>query len=214
MITRAPPYQARGQIPVKSLMRARAFPRRLASVTDEELIELMAVTVQLGCARMTAAQLVAFSDCVARAEALPARPWWDRKAVAHAEAIGLLGEMTGEPALIRLAGLAAGWTYDRALAAGRAADQIILGSHRRLVDHLQAGDADAAAREISKQLRVLGFMARLSPAWPGARSPACPSPARPGAAPGRRRTRPAAAIPATAGPAARPGRRPRPPAGR
>jgi hypothetical protein len=134
----------------------------LASVTDEQLIQLMAATVRAGCGRMTADQLAALAASVARAESLPARPWWDRKAVAHAETIGMLGVVTGDPALIWLAGLAAGWTYDLATAAGVAADGVILASRRRLLHALHASDADAAAQEIEKHLRVLSFMARLS----------------------------------------------------
>jgi GntR family transcriptional repressor for pyruvate dehydrogenase complex len=131
-------------------------------VTDEELIAMLAVTVQLACRRMTPSQLAALSDSVAQAESVPAKPWWDRKAVAHAEMIGMLGDVTGDAALIRLAGLAAAWTYDLAVAAGPVADRIILASRRRLLCHLRAGDADAAAREIEDHLRVLSFMERLS----------------------------------------------------
>jgi hypothetical protein len=61
--------------------------------------------------------------------------------------------MTGDPALIWLVGLAAGWTYDLAVAAGPAADGIILASrrrllrplpHRRLVKHAQRDGRRAA----------------------------------------------------------------------
>jgi DNA-binding GntR family transcriptional regulator len=131
-------------------------------VTDEQLIQLMAAAVRAGCARMTADQLGALAASVAQAESLPARPWWERRAVAHAETIGLLGTMTGDPALTRVAGLAAGWTYDLAMAAGVAADAIILASRRRLLRDLRASDADAAGREIERHLRALSFMARLS----------------------------------------------------
>jgi hypothetical protein len=74
----------------------------------------------------------------------------------------MLGDVTGDPVLMRLAGLAAGWTYDLAVAAGPGADQIILGSRRRLLGHLRTGDAEAAGEEIESHLRVLSFMERLS----------------------------------------------------
>ena len=134
----------------------------VASMTDEQLIQSMAAIVRAGCGRMTAAQFAALTASVAQAESLPARPWWDRKAVAHAETIAMLGVMTGDPALIRLAGLAAGWTYDLAMAAGVAADGGILASRRRLLHDLKAADAESAAQEIEKHLRALRFMARLS----------------------------------------------------
>jgi DNA-binding FadR family transcriptional regulator len=131
-------------------------------VTDEDLIAMLAVTARTACRRMTTCQLVAFTGSVAQAESMPAKPYWERKAVAHAEAIGMLGDMTGDPVLTRLAVLAAGWTYDLAVAAGPAADGIILNSRRRLLGHLQAGDAEAAGQEMEKHLRVLHFMERLA----------------------------------------------------
>jgi GntR family transcriptional repressor for pyruvate dehydrogenase complex len=130
-------------------------------VTDEDLIAMLAVTARTACHRMTTCQLAVLSGSVAQAESMPAKPFWDRKAVAHAEAIGLLGDMTGDPVLTRLAGLAVGWTYDLAVAAGPAADGIILNSRRRLLRHLRAGDAEAAGQELEKHLRVLRFMERL-----------------------------------------------------
>jgi GntR family transcriptional regulator, transcriptional repressor for pyruvate dehydrogenase complex len=143
-------------------MRERDQAATLASVTSEGLIEMLAVTARTACRRMTSCQLAALSGSVAQAESLPAKPCWDRKAVAHAEVIGMLGDVTGDPVLIRLAGLAVGWTYDLAVAAGPGADGIILGSRRRLLDHLRAGDAEAAGQEIENHLRVLSFMERLS----------------------------------------------------
>lgn len=123
---------------------------------------MVAVTAQKACHQMTSFHLAALADGVARAESLPAKPFWDRKAVAHAAVIGMLGDATGDPVLVKLAGLAAGWTYDLAVAAGPAADGIILGSRRRLLGHLRAGDGEAAAMEIEKHLLVLSMMERLS----------------------------------------------------
>jgi GntR family transcriptional regulator, transcriptional repressor for pyruvate dehydrogenase complex len=138
-------------------------------VTDEDLIAMLAVATRIACRCMTDAQLTALSSYVAQAAAMPAKPYWDRKAVAHAEAIGLLGDMTGDPVLTRLADLAVGWTYDLAVAAGPAADGIILNSRRRLLGHLAAGDADSAGQEIEKHLRVLRVMERLSRGGRGGR---------------------------------------------
>lgn len=143
-------------------MRIRDQAATLASVIEEDLIAMLAVTARTACQRMTPGQLAAVSGSVTQAESLPAKPYWDRKAVAHAEVIGMLGDVTGDPVLMRLAGLAAGWTYDLALAAGPGADQIILGSRRRLLGHLRAGDAEAAGEEIESHLRVLSFMERLA----------------------------------------------------
>jgi DNA-binding FadR family transcriptional regulator len=131
-------------------------------VTDEELIGMLAVTARTACRLMTPGRLAALSGTVAQAEAVPARPYWDRRAVAHAEAIELLGAVTGDPVLGRVAGLAAAWTYDLAVAAGPGADGIILGSRRRLLRHLRAGDAEAAGQEVEAHLRALRFMGRIS----------------------------------------------------
>ena len=147
---------------VKSLMRAARPDAQTASVTDEQLIGMLAVTTRTACRHMTQCHLAALTDSVAQAESLPAKPHWDQKAVAHAAVIGMLGDATGDPVLVRLAGLAAGWTYDLAVTAGPAADGIILGSRRRLLRHLRAGDADAAAQEIEKHLQVLSMMERLA----------------------------------------------------
>lgn len=131
-------------------------------MTDEELIGMLAVTARTACRLMTPGHLAALSGTVAQAEAVPARPYWDRRAVAHAEAIELLGAVTGDPVLGRVAGLAAAWTYDLAVAAGPGADGIILGSRRRLLRHLRAGDAEAAGQEVEAHLRALRFMGRIS----------------------------------------------------
>jgi GntR family transcriptional regulator, transcriptional repressor for pyruvate dehydrogenase complex len=131
-------------------------------VTDEELIGMLAVTARTACRLMTPGHLAALSGTVAQAEAVPARPYWDRRAVAHAEAIELLGAVTGDPVLGRVAGLAAAWSYDLAVAAGPGVDGIILGSRRRLLRHLRAGDAEAAGQEMEAHLRALRFMGRIS----------------------------------------------------
>ena len=130
---------------------------------------MLAVTTRAACRHMTSCHLAALTDGVAQAESLPAKPHWDRKAVAHAAVIGMLGDATGDPVLVRLAGLAAGWTYDLAVAAGPAADAIIRSSRRRLLGYLRAGDADAAAQEVEKHLQVLSMMERL--AHGGSRAP-------------------------------------------
>jgi DNA-binding GntR family transcriptional regulator len=140
-------------------------------VTDEELIGILAVTARLACRRMTPGHLAALSGSVAQAELVSARPHWDRKAVAHAEAIEMLGAATGDPVLRRVAGLAAAWTYDLAVAAGPGADGIIRGSRRRLLGHLRSGDAEAAGREMEHHLRVLSFMERLSRGGTGKAGP-------------------------------------------
>jgi len=130
-------------------------------MTDEELILLLADTVRIACRRMTPGHLAALSGSVAQAALMPAKPDWERKAAAYATSVGMLGDATGDPVLMRVAGHAAGWTYDVAFAVGPSADGIIRNAHRRLLGYLRAGDADAAGREIEDHLRGLCFMRRL-----------------------------------------------------
>src|SRR6185437_1362787 len=75
--------------PVETRMRARDHPATLARVTNEQLIGMLAVTTQTACRQMTPCHLKALTDGVAQAESLPAKPHWDRKAVAHAAVIGM-----------------------------------------------------------------------------------------------------------------------------
>ena len=134
----------------------------MTSMTEDELIAMMGVVVRTGCRRMTSSQLAALSESVTHTESMLAKPWWDRKAVAHAEAIVIIGDLTSDPTLTRVADLAAGWTYDLAIAAGPVVDGVILASRRRLLFHFRARDPDAAEHEIERHLRVLRFMGQLS----------------------------------------------------
>jgi hypothetical protein len=62
------------------------------------------------------------------------------------------GERAGEASLIR----------ELMSAVGPVADGMITSSRRRLLAHLGAGDADAAALETEAHLRVLHYMWRLA----------------------------------------------------
>jgi hypothetical protein len=86
--------------------------------SGEELIVMLAVTVEVACQRMTPSHLAALSASVGQAASLPARTSWERKAVAHAQTIGMLGDATGDLVLARAAGHAAGYAYLLALSAG------------------------------------------------------------------------------------------------
>jgi DNA-binding GntR family transcriptional regulator len=130
-------------------------------MTDEDLIVMLTAAVETACRRITMAHLAALSASVDQAASIPAKSCWERKALAHAETIGMLGEITGDAALMRVAGHAASLTYDLVIAVGPAAGWIVLNSRRRLLGHLRAGDADAAGQEIERHLRGLLFMGRL-----------------------------------------------------
>ena len=129
---------------------------------DEGLIQVQAMAVRVACLRMTAQQLKALHDSVEFASCLPARSQWDRKAAAHAEIFRLLADAADDPVLAPLLGSAAGSVHHLMLTVGRAADGMIIGSHRRLLAHLRAGNADEAALEMENHLRGLQYMGRLT----------------------------------------------------
>ena len=112
---------------------------------------------------MTAQHLKAWQDSVGQVRCLPARLAWDAKATAHVQIFGLLADtITDRPVPVRLIGDVAGAIHDLMIAVRPAADGIILSSRRRLLDLLRAGDADGAAAEMKKHLRLLHFMWRVS----------------------------------------------------
>ena len=135
-------------------------------MTTEGLISMQAMIARIACRWMTAPQLEAVSESIDQAARVPARSQWERKAAAHAEIFGLLGDATGYPALAQRAGIAAGWVNDVALAVGPGADGMILSSRRRLLRCLRIRDADGAGREMEHHLRGLHYMWRLAVADP------------------------------------------------
>jgi hypothetical protein len=86
---------------------------------------MLTTIMPLACRWMMTGQLGALSDSTEQAAGLPAWFQRDRRATAYAEAFTLLGVATGDPVLMRLAGLAAGWMQDP-MTAGPAADGLIL----------------------------------------------------------------------------------------
>jgi DNA-binding GntR family transcriptional regulator len=74
----------------------------------------------------------------------------------------LLADAADDPVLAPLLSSAAGSVHLLMLTVGRAADGMIVGSHRRLLAHLRAGNADEAALEMEKHLRGLHYMWRLT----------------------------------------------------
>jgi DNA-binding GntR family transcriptional regulator len=130
---------------------------------DDELIRWCALATRAACSRMTTPQLEALQDSVGQVRGLPARFAWDRKAAAHAQIFNLLaGVITDRPVPALLLDRVVGAVHDLMVTVGPAADGIILGSRRRLLDLIRAGDADGAAAEIEQHLRRLHFMERLA----------------------------------------------------
>jgi DNA-binding FadR family transcriptional regulator len=129
---------------------------------DDELIRLCVTAARIACLRMTPQYLKALQDSFEQACRLPARFQWDRKVTAHAEIFNLLADAAGDPVLGALLRDVHGHIHDLMLTVGPAADGIVLGSRRRLLALMRAGDADGAAREMEHHLGGLLFMRRLS----------------------------------------------------
>jgi DNA-binding GntR family transcriptional regulator len=135
---------------------------------DEQIIELYAHVARTACLRMTPQHLAALQSSLDQTSCLSARLQWDRKATAHAEMFNLLADALAEALPSSLLSSATGRVHDLMITVGPAADGIALNARRRLLVLIRAGDADGAAEEIERHLRVLSFMGRLASAVPGA----------------------------------------------
>ncbi len=139
---------------------------RTGTTPDSRSAELIwtqatAARVRIACEKLTAPALGMLRDSVECAASLPTKPGWERKAAAHAEIFRLLADIAGD----RVAedpGGGVGFAGELLRAAGPAVNGMITSSRRRLLEHLLAGDADAAEREMETHLRVLLYMWRLT----------------------------------------------------
>jgi DNA-binding GntR family transcriptional regulator len=128
----------------------------------EELIGLMTAAARAACTGLTSPRLAVLQASVDQACAIPAALSWDRKAGAHAEFLNALADADSDPWLAPALSSGAGLAYDLMIAAGRVADSIVINSRKRMLDHLRAGNTDAAALEMENHLKVLSFMGRLA----------------------------------------------------
>jgi WhiB family transcriptional regulator, redox-sensing transcriptional regulator len=132
----------------------------------DELVRAQTAVVRLAAERMTGAVLEVLLDNVERASGLPTKPDWERKASAHADIFRLLAKVAA------VAGDGGAWlARDLMHTAGPAANGMITSSHRRLLAHLRAQDAEAAAAEIENHLRALQVMGRMASWSRGPRAP-------------------------------------------
>jgi DNA-binding FadR family transcriptional regulator len=112
--------------------------------------------------RMTPQHVAALQSSLDQSCCLSARHQWDRKATAHAEMFNLLADAAAEALPSSLLSSATGRVHDLMITVGPAADGMIISARRRLLALIRAGDADGAAEEIERHLRVLSFMGRLA----------------------------------------------------
>ena len=131
-------------------------------MNNEELIQLMATATRLACAAITSTGQAALQTSLDQARATPAEFGWERKAAAHAGFFNALADAAPDSCAAPVLNFGAGYVYDLMIGSGRAADGIVVNSRRRMLAHLRAGDAEEAAYEMEKHLRVLRFMRRLA----------------------------------------------------
>jgi DNA-binding FadR family transcriptional regulator len=142
---------------------------------DEQTIELYAHATRTACLRMTPQHVAALHSSLEQSRCLSARLQWDLKATAHAEMFNLLADAAAEGLPSLLLSSATGRVHDLMITVGPAADGMIISARRRLLALIRAGDADGAAEEIERHLRVLSFMGRLA-GHKAQRTPAFQSP--------------------------------------
>jgi DNA-binding GntR family transcriptional regulator len=133
---------------------------RRVSQMDDRLIQVQATAIRASCARLSAPQLQALRQSVARACQLP-RSGWDVKAAAHAEIFALLAGTADDPGLVHVLTSGAGLAQRLMVTVGPAISGMTASSRQRFLMCLGAGDPEGAAREMESHLRVLSFMGRV-----------------------------------------------------
>jgi hypothetical protein len=129
---------------------------------DDDLIPALAAATRIACLRLTARHITSISVAVEQENRSSDRPDWKPGGTAHGGIFALLAEAVEDPAAGRVLMLGARAVRDLALVAGPVAESVIASSNRRLLAHLRARDADAAEREVERQLKCLHFMWRLA----------------------------------------------------
>jgi DNA-binding FadR family transcriptional regulator len=114
-----------------------------------------ATFTRVACARRTRDDLRALRASVDQACARPAGEPWERKAAAHAQFHCLLADVTGASEFALLARFTSDSLQDMIAAAWVSAEDLIIASRRRLLSHLEARDADAAAQEMKDHMATL-----------------------------------------------------------
>jgi DNA-binding GntR family transcriptional regulator len=129
---------------------------------DEAQIKLLATAMDTACTTMSHPYLAALQDSLDRACAISAKAQWERKAAAHAEFFTVLAGATSDPHAALVLRRGARLSYDLMIAAGRAADFIVINSRKRVLASLRAGDASEASVKMEEHLRLLRFIWRLA----------------------------------------------------
>jgi DNA-binding GntR family transcriptional regulator len=138
---------------------------------NDEQIQVLATATRIACATITSPGQAALQASLTHACGVPARCPWEDKAAAHAAFFTALAGVANDPRVVTALKHGTKFTYDLMIVAGRVADGIVINSRWRMLAHLHAGNADEAALEMEKHLRILSFMVRLASSR--TREPAC-----------------------------------------
>jgi len=149
-------------MPDRASMTIPPRPAPREPLADEALIQLLAIAIHHISGRLTAAQLQGMRHSVEQACLVPRHIEWDRRATAHAEIFGLLADAAGHWPLARVLRSGAGFAHHLMVTAGPAAGMMTANSRHRLLAFLSADDAEGAAQEMERHLRVLRFMGRIA----------------------------------------------------
>jgi DNA-binding FadR family transcriptional regulator len=122
-------------------------------MTDHAIIRLEAEFARTACIQRTENGLRVLRESVDRASQVSGA--WETRAAAHAEFLRLLAYVTGGSAYYLLAQLISGSVRDIITRAGPGAGELISGTHRRLIQLLEARDAEGAAEEMERYLALL-----------------------------------------------------------
>ena len=133
-------------------------------MTRSALVLVQSTFARIACAQRTTNHLRVLRDNVGQAYALPPAEAWDRKAAAHAQFYCLLADATGTSGFALLARFIDSSLQDMITQAGPSAEDLIIASRYRLLGHLEARDADAAAQEMEDHLTRLWGRTANAPA--------------------------------------------------
>lgn len=129
---------------------------------NDELIQVLAMATRIACTAITGPGQAALHTSLDQACDTPAGFGWDRKAAAHAGFLTALADAAGDLSVAPVLNHGAGFAYDLMIGAGRAADGIVINSRKRMLAYISAGDAEQAALEMEKHLRILRVMGRVA----------------------------------------------------
>ena len=129
---------------------------------DDNLVQALGTATWIVCAALTSVGQAGLQASLDRACATPAGYSWERRAAAHAEFFTALSDGACDPYTALVLRYGAELAYDLMIAAGHAADVIVVNSRKRMLAHLRAGNPAEATREMENHLSALNFMGRLA----------------------------------------------------